>query len=195
MSRAGKINRKSVFQDILGAVARQEAEGEDNVRLLSLDALRLPERQPRRYFAPRAMDELIGSIQRHGILQPLLVRPLGEERAGKYEIVAGERRYRAAREAGLSEVPVVVRKMGDEEAVQYALLENLQREDLNPVEETEGILRLLALGLEKDTEDVISLLYKMQNRLRLQAQSEGSVVTHNVMGNPDEEEVVLGIFE
>src|SRR5215207_3553793 len=161
MSRIGKINRKSVFQDILGAVARQETEGEDNVRLLSLDALRLPERQPRRYFAPRAMDALIGSIQRHGILQPLLVRPAAEDRAGEYEIVAGERRYRAAREAGLAEVPVVVRQM-DEEAVQYALLENLQREDLNPVEETEGILLLLALGLEKDVEDVTSLLYRMQ---------------------------------
>ena len=194
MSRAGKINRKSVFQDILGAVARQEAEGEDNVRLLSLDALRLPERQPRRYFAPRAMDALIGSIQRHGILQPLLVRPVAEDQAGEYEIVAGERRYRAAREAGLDEVPVVVRQMGDEDAVQYALLENLQREDLNPVEETEGILMLLALGLEKDAEDVTSLLYKMQNSLRHQARREPLPVTHNVMGN-SQEEMVLGIFE
>jgi ParB family chromosome partitioning protein len=194
MSKGGKINRRSVFQDILGSVARQEAAGEDGVQTLPLDALRLPESQARRYFDPRAMDELVGSIQRHGILQPLLVRPLGGDRAGEYEIVAGERRYRAAHEASLSEVPVVVRKMGDEEAVQYALLENLQREDLNPVEETEGILRLLALGLEKDTEDVISLLYKMQNSLRHQVQSESSVVTHNVMGNP-EEEVVLGIFE
>jgi len=193
MSKAGKINRKNVFQDILGAV-KQEAEAEDGVRMLSLDTLRLPESQPRRYFDPRAMAELVESIRRHGILQPLLVRPLGEDRAGEYEIVAGERRYRAAREASLAEVPVVVRKMGDEEAVQYALLENLQREDLNPVEETEGILWLLGLGLEKDVEDVISLLYKMQNSLRHQARSEGSSVTHNVMGNP-EEEVVLGIFE
>jgi ParB family chromosome partitioning protein len=194
MSRAGKMNRKRVFQDILGTVARQEAEGEDNVRLLSLDALRLPERQPRRYFDPRAMEELVGSIQRHGILQPLLVRPLREERAGEYEIVAGERRYRAAREAGLAELPVVVRQIGDEEAVQYALLENLQREDLNPVEETEGILRLLALGLEKDVEDVISLLYRMQNSLRHRTRHERSIVTHNVMGN-SQEELVLGIFE
>jgi ParB family transcriptional regulator, chromosome partitioning protein len=194
VSRAGKVNRKSVFQDILGAVGRQEAEGEDNARLLSLDTLRLPERQPRRYFDPRAMDELVGSIQHHGILQPLLVRPLGEDRAGEYEIVAGERRYRAAREAGLAEVPVVVRKMGEEEALQYALLENLQREDLNPMEETEGILRLLALGLEKDVAGVISLLYRMQNSVRHQARREASPVTHNVMGN-SEEEVVLGIFE
>src|SRR4051812_39327951 len=169
MSKAGKVNRKSVFQDILGAVVRQEAESEDNVGLLSLDTLRLPESQPRRYFDPRAMDELLRSIQRHGILQPLLVRPLGDDQAGEYEIVAGERRYRAAREVGLAKVPVVVRKMGDEEAVQYALLENLQREDLNPVEETEGILRLIALGLEKDVEEVISLLYKMQNSVRHQA--------------------------
>ena len=194
MSKAGKINRKSVFQDILGAVARQEAEGQDSVRLLSLEVLRLPERQPRRYFDPRAMEELVGSIQRHGILQPPLVRPLREDRTGEYEIVAGERRYRAAREAGLTEVPVVIREMGDEEAVQYALLENLQRENLNPVEETEGILRLLALGLEKDVEDVISLLYRMQNSLRHEARHEASPVTHNVMGNT-EEEVVLGIFD
>ena len=194
MSKAGKINRKSVFQDILGAVKQEAKAEEDSVRMLSLDTLQLPESQPRRYFDPRAMDELVGSIQRHGILQPLLVRPLGGDRAGEYEIVAGERRYRAAHEASLAEVPVVVRKMGDEEAVQCALLENLQREDLNPVEETEGILRLLALGLEKDTEDVISLLYKMQNSLRHQARSEGSVLTHNVMGK-SEEEVVLGIFE
>jgi ParB family transcriptional regulator, chromosome partitioning protein len=194
MSKAGKINRKSVFQDILGSVVRQEAESQDSVRLLSLDALQLPESQPRRYFDPRAMDELVGSIQRYGILQPLLVRPLEEDLAGKYEIVAGERRYRAAREAGLAEVPVVVRTMGDEEAVQYALLENLQREDLNPVEETEGILRLLTLGLEKDVEDVTSLLYRMQNSLRHQARREGSVLTHNVMGN-SAEEVVLGIFD
>jgi ParB family chromosome partitioning protein len=194
MSKAGKVNRKSVFQDILGAVVKQEAESEDNVALLSLDLLQLPESQPRRYFNPRAMDELVGSIQRHGILQPLLVRPLGDDQAGEYEIVAGERRYRAAREVSLTEVPVVVRKMGDEEAVQYALLENLQREDLNPVEETEGILRLIALGLEKDVDDVMSLLYRMQNSLRHQAQRDASPVTHNVMGN-SEEEVVLGIFD
>ena len=194
MSRAGKVNRKSVFQDILGAVVKQEAQSRDSVRMLSVDVLRLPERQPRRYFDPQAMDKLVGSIQRHGILQPLLVRPLGEEPTGEYEIVAGERRYRAAREAGLAEVPAVVRKMGDEEAIQYALLENLQREDLNPVEETEGILRLLALGLERDAEDVISLLYRMQNSLRHQALREGLIVTHNVIGN-SEEEVVLGIFD
>src|SRR5215213_8878126 len=194
MSKAGKLNRKSVFQDLLGAVVRQEAESKDTVRLLPLDALRLPESQPRRYFDPQAMDELVESVQRHGILQPLLVRPLEEEEPGEYEIVAGERRYRAAREAGLTEVSVVARTMGDEEAVQYALLENLQREDLNPVEETEGILRLLALGLEKEVKDVISLLYRMQNSLRHQAQGEDPLGTDNVMGN-SEEEVVLGIFE
>jgi len=194
MSKAGKINRKSVFQDIMGAVARQEAESKHTVRLLPLGALRLPESQPRRYFDPPAMDELVESIQRHGILQPLLVRPFEKERPGEYEIVAGERRYRAAREAGLTEIPVVARTMRDEEAVQYALLENLQREDLNPMEETEGILRLLALGLEKEVKDVISLLYRMQNSLRHQTQGEDALGTDNVMGNP-EEEVVLGIFE
>jgi len=84
--------------------------------------------------------------------------------------------------------------MGEDEAMQYTLLENLQREDLNPVEETEGILSLLALGLEISVEDVISLLYRMQNSLRHHAQREGVSATHNVMGN-SEEEVVLGIFD
>ncbi|MBV9455262.1 MAG: ParB/RepB/Spo0J family partition protein [Rubrobacter sp.] len=188
------MNRKSVFQDILGAVVKQDVESQDSVQMLSLDVLRLPERQPRRYFDPRAMDELVRSIQRHGILQPLLIRPLREDPSGEYEIVAGERRYRAAREVGLAEIPVVIRRMGEDEAMQYALLENLQREDLNPVEETEGILSLLALGLEISVEDVISLLYRMQNSLRHHAQREGVSATHNVMGN-SEEEVVLGIFD
>lgn len=190
MSRS-KVNRKSVFQDILGGVLRQEGEeAVGGFRTLPLEALRLPESQPRRYFDPRAMDELVASVRRHGILQPLLVRPLGGDRAGEYEIVAGERRYRAAREAGLAEVPLVVRELGDEEAVRYALLENLQREDLNPVEETEGILRLMAMGLEKDVEDVISLLYAMKNR----ATRATSPLNHNVMVH-SEEEVLAAIFE
>src|SRR5512136_1925538 len=92
--------------------------------------------QPRHYFDEGAMQELTASVREHGILHPLLVRPAG---IGQYELVAGERRYRAARAVGLTEVPVVVREMTDSQAVQYALVENLQRQDLNPLEETEGI--------------------------------------------------------
>lgn len=104
--------------------------------LVSLDKLTLPATQPRRYFDPQALASLVESVKTNGILQPLLVRPSGE----RYEVVAGERRYRASLTAELTEVPVIVREMTDEQAVQYALVENLQREDLNPIEETEGIL-------------------------------------------------------
>lgn len=113
------------------------------------------DQQPRRYFDPERLNQLVESIKQHGILEPLLVRL---KASGKYEIVAGERRYRAAGMLGLTEVPVVIRDFNDQEALQVALIENLQREDLNPIEETEGILELVALRLQKDVECVITLL-------------------------------------
>jgi ParB family transcriptional regulator, chromosome partitioning protein len=127
---------------------------------IKLKDIRLPEQQPRRYFDPQALKELVSSVKQHGILQPLLVRPVAE---GQYELVAGERRYRAATEVGLENVPVVVRELTDDQAFQLALIENLQREDLNPVESTEGILYLLAIRLKCDVESVKSLLYRMKN--------------------------------
>jgi ParB family transcriptional regulator, chromosome partitioning protein len=107
---------------------------------ISLRSIKTRE-QPRHYFDPEKLEQLVQSIAQHGILEPLLVRPL---ETNQYELVAGERRYRAALKLGLSEVPVVIRQLNDEEATQLALIENLQREDLNPIEETEGILQLLA---------------------------------------------------
>ena len=95
--------------------------------------------QPRKAFDEQALSELAESIKVHGVLQPLLVRPLS---GGGYQIVAGERRYRAARIAGLAEVPVVIKVLTDEETALIALIENLQREDLSPFEEAEGMLRL-----------------------------------------------------
>ena len=122
---------------------------------LPLSQLSLPRRQPRRYFDAKSLQELVESVKLHGILQPLLVRPVAEE---TYEVVAGERRYRAAVEADLTEVPVIIRQLNEQEAWQLALLENLQREDLNPLEETEGILQLLELKLALPQEAVIELL-------------------------------------
>jgi len=115
----------------------------------------LPPQQPRRYFEPQAMQKLVESVKRHGILAPLLVRRSENDR---YELVAGERRYRAATEAGLDEIPVVIQELTDEEAFELALLENLQREDLNTVEETEAILELLARKLNLSQEAAITLL-------------------------------------
>ena len=98
--------------------------------------------QPRRQFDQKALEELSASIKSQGILQPILVRPFGENRPGKYSIVAGERRWRAAHLAGLVEVPVVIRTFTAQETLMAALIENLQREDLNPVEEALGIQTL-----------------------------------------------------
>jgi ParB family chromosome partitioning protein len=128
---------------------------------LPVESIILPASQPRRYFDPEKLWQLTESVRQHGILEPILVRP--SEKEGLYELVAGERRFRAAQEVGLSSVPVTIRELSDEEALQLALVENLQREDLNSVEETEGILQLLALRLNIPPIDVPPLLYKMRN--------------------------------
>lgn len=96
--------------------------------------------QPRKEFDPEALQELSDSIKRHGLLQPLLVRPM---LSGGYQLVAGERRWRASLAAGLEEVPVVIREMTDGEAMELAMIENLQREDLNPIEEAAGYKYLM----------------------------------------------------
>lgn len=128
---------------------------------VKLGEIHLSQQQPRRYFDPESLQELVSSVKQHGILQPLLVRPLP---SGGYELIAGERRYRAAKEVGLTELPVVIRELSDEAALQLALIENLQREDLNPIEETEGILQLLALQLGQSVETVPSLLRQLFNQ-------------------------------
>ena len=96
--------------------------------------------QPRTRMDEAALQELAASIRMHGVMQPLLVRAIG---TGRYEIIAGERRFRAAQLAGLDEVPVVVREVSDQNALAMALIENIQREDLNPLEEAQAIRRLL----------------------------------------------------
>lgn len=129
------------------------------VQSIPLDRLFLADRQSRRYFDEEAIEQLTVSIKKNGILQPLLVRPIRD----KYEVVAGERRYRAAKIAGLKELPVNVREMTADQALQYALVENLQRKDLNPIDETEGILQLLAIKLNCSSDEVKSMLYRMKN--------------------------------
>jgi ParB family transcriptional regulator, chromosome partitioning protein len=132
--------------------------------LVDIRAIQLPQQQqPRRYFDSDKMDQLIASIEEHGILEPLIVRPL---KNGNYELVAGERRLRSAQELGLTEVPVVVREFSDQKAYEVALLENLQRDDLNAIDETEGILHLLCQAFDYSKEDVISLLNLAANAQR-----------------------------
>ncbi len=95
--------------------------------------------QPRRHFDEEALDELAASIQQRGLIQPIVVRPHGH----RYQIVAGERRWRAAQRARLHEIPVIVRDFDDAETLEVALLENIQRRDLNAIEEAEGYKRLI----------------------------------------------------
>ncbi len=124
-----------------------DSAGGESVKL-SINEIEPNREQPRKTFEPESLSELSESIKEHGVLQPLLVRPMPD---GSYRLVAGERRYRAARMAGLTEVPVTVREMTDEEESIFALIENLQREDLNAIEEAEGIKTLIdTFGLTQE---------------------------------------------
>ena len=115
----------------------ESAEGAVSIRISEIEPNR---EQPRKEFDSEALSELADSISQHGVLQPLLLRPM---LSGGYRIVAGERRWRAARMAGLSEVPAVIREMTDAEEMLFALIENLQREDLTPLEEARGYRTLI----------------------------------------------------
>ncbi len=108
------------------------------VKKVALDEVAPSPLQPRKEFAPEQLSELMDSIREHGIIQPLIVRMV----AGKYELIAGERRWRASRELGLKEVPVIVRVASDKHVLEMALIENLQREGLNPIEEAQAYARL-----------------------------------------------------
>ncbi|WP_419204619.1 ParB/RepB/Spo0J family partition protein [Bordetella trematum] len=119
------------------------AAPENAPNALPLAKLRAGKYQPRTRMDEGALNELAESIRTQGVMQPILVRALAGESQGFYEIIAGERRYRAAQLAGLKEVPVLVRQVADENAAIMALIENIQREDLNPLEEAQGVRRLL----------------------------------------------------
>lgn len=127
---------------LLGEAAVQAPVRGPAVRQVPLDLLEPNPFQPRSSIDPGALEELTQSIRQHGILQPLLVRP-NPEAGGRYQIVAGERRWRAAGAAGLHDIPALVHEMSDTEAAAIALVENLQRQDLNAMDEAEGYQRLL----------------------------------------------------
>ena len=159
-----------------------EVEGEPSTNTVPIGKILLSKQQPRRYFDPEKLAQLTQSVKEHGILEPLLVRPSGTS----YELIAGERRYRAAQAVGLKEVPVVIREFDDRQALQVALIENLQRDDLNPVEETEGILQLLAIDLNATTDEVVSVLNQAAN-----AKKRGIALTDNVIRQLEKIEALL----
>lgn len=144
------------------------------VRQLELDQLSVSEFQPRKYLDPAAIAELAASIADKGIIQPLVVRP----KKDGFEIVAGERRFRAAQQVGLAKVPVIVKELSDQETLEIAIIENLQREDLNPVEEARAFKRLQEFGLnqEKVAKAVGKSRSAIANTLRLLNLPENALV-------------------
>jgi len=132
----------------LDALLPESSAGGPELRELAVEAIEPNPDQPRSKFEAGALDALAGSIASAGLLQPLIVRPLAD---GRYELVAGERRWRAARKAGLSRVPAVIRSSPEDERLQSALIENMVREDLNPVEEARACASLVDdLGITKE---------------------------------------------
>lgn len=121
------------------ASASSAQDGQGGVRMLRLSQVDPNRSQPRQKFEDEALEELADSIRQFGVLQPILVQKKG----ARFEIIAGERRWRAARKAGLTEIPVIVREYSDQETLELSLIENIQREDLNPIEEAKAFRRLL----------------------------------------------------
>lgn len=167
------MSRKGLGKGLkeLGALFPQMEEEGEHVREVDLRELRPNPYQPRKMFAPEAIRELKESIETHGVLQPIIVR----ESIKGYEIVVGERRFRAAQEAGLSTIPVVIRDLDEQKMMELALIENLQREDLNPVEEATAYQKLMD-GLGITQEELAKRLGKSRphiaNHLRLLQLSE-----------------------
>ena len=137
------------------------------VRVIPVDNIESNPQQPRMIFDPDALNELAASIREHGVLQPILVRPLG---ANRYQLVAGERRWRASREAGLVSIPALVEELDDDTALEIAIIENLQREDLSPLEEAtmyDRMVRDHGYSIRKLAEKLGKDKGYVENRLRL----------------------------
>jgi ParB family chromosome partitioning protein len=138
------IKMKGLGRGLDALLAGSDAKADDELRNLPVDRLKPGKYQPRTHMDQESLSELAASIKAQGVMQPILVRAVDKTPgAERYEIVAGERRWRAAQLAGLGEVPVLVRGIPDEQALAMALIENIQRENLNPLEEAQGLQRLI----------------------------------------------------
>lgn len=155
---------------------KTDPTGSNGIRYLGIDVIERSRFQPRSDFDPEQLRELANSIKQRGVVQPLLVRPLNKDIGnGRYELIAGERRWRAAREAGLKTIPAIVRDASDQEALEIALIENLQREDLNPIEEArayEQLTKHFKLTQEQIAEKVGRSRAAVANAMRLLALPE-----------------------
>ncbi len=158
--KRGSVDRSAVFEAILGGLAEEEAV--ESGATLPLRAIRFNDRQPRKHISEEGLAELAASIRDKGVIEPVIVRRMG----GGFELVAGARRTRAAALAGLDEIPAIVVDIDDREALEIAIIENLQREDLNAVEETEAVLGLLEMELDAGRREVTQVLQTLYNEER-----------------------------
>ncbi|WP_031387032.1 ParB/RepB/Spo0J family partition protein [Desulfonatronum thiodismutans] len=125
---------------LLGDAGRSDSQNGRDVTLINVDSLRANRYQPRKYFSTESLEELAASIKAQGVLQPILVRP--GVNPDEYELVAGERRWRASKLAGQRQIPAIIRELGDKESLALALIENVQREDLNALEQAQALQQL-----------------------------------------------------
>lgn len=137
------MNRKALGRGLEALIPEVEGGGDGGIEHLAVDEIEPNPDQPRTVFAEAGLGELAASISVHGVLQPVVVRPM---RGGGYRLIAGERRLRAAALAGMGTVPAIVREMDDGQALEVALIENLQREDLNPIDEAHGYETLIEMS-------------------------------------------------
>jgi len=153
---------KEQLNELKSSSLSAESKGVEQYSTEQFIPLQLPNglSQPRKYFDPNGMAKLKRSISKVGVQEPLLVRP---GKNGKLEIISGERRWRCGLDLQLSELPAISRQLSDEEALEIALVANLMREDLNPVEETDSIVALIALRLKLDRQQLPSILFKIKN--------------------------------
>src|SRR3569833_355345 len=142
--RTSRLGRglAALIGDMATVAGARTADSSGAVRRLAIECITPNRHIPRRDFDPDQLEELTNSIREKGVMQPLLVRPSADD-ANMFEIIAGERRWRASQRAGLHDVPVIVREVDDKEALELAIIENVQRADLNPLEEAQGYEQLI----------------------------------------------------
>ena len=160
------MNRQALGRGLKALIPQAEESRGDEIRQIPVGSIQPNPYQPRREFDEEGLQELAGSIREKGVLQPITVRDTDQG----FELVAGERRWRAAQIAGLREIPALVRGLSDREVMEIALIENLQREDLNPIEEAEAyqvLMREFGLTQEEVAKAVGKGRPTIANRLRL----------------------------
>lgn len=152
--------------------AEESAVKDESVNEIRLSLIEPDKNQPRKYFDPEKLGALSDSIKENGLIQPIVITPIGD---GRYKIIAGERRWRAAKKAGLDTIPAIIKECNEEQITELALIENLQREDLNPIEEAFGYKRLMekfSMTQEKISEKVGKSRSSIANTVRLLALDE-----------------------